>query len=287
MSIDRTSILTNNLEFPESPRWHGGKLWFCDYGMHKVMSVDSECNVKTVAEPPDLPTAVSWTPDGQLLVVSANERRLLKLQNGELVMFADLSDLVTHACGDMVIDAHGNAYVANLGFDFGSAPPSPASGFLLHVTASGEAEVAASEMAFPNGMVITPDGGTLIVAESFAARLTAFDIGADGSLTDRRVWAQFDDSLPFGQGRFTPDGMSLDAEGAVWVSSQKEVLRIREGGEVLEKIVLERYSTACMLGGEDRRTLFLCTTNVTNPVEEGARGRIETVDVSVPGVGLP
>lgn len=283
----KTTILVDDLRFPEGPRWHEGKLWFSDYSTQRIMNVDLNGNAQTVVTLPDLPTAHDWTPDGRLFIVSATARLLLSLEDGELVEVADMSELVPYACGELVVDRHGRAYVGNIGFEFGTPPAVPNPGSILLVTPEGNAQIVAGELGFPNGMVITPDGQTLIVAESYNARLTAFNIEPDGSLSHRRVWAQFDDSVTFEEGRFTPDGMCLDTEGAVWVATPGEVLRVQEGVRVVDRIPVDNFPLACMLGGPERRTLFILTTTVLNPTDNNARGRIETIQVAVPGAGLP
>lgn len=283
----KTTVLVDNLKFPESPRWHEGKLWFSDYSTRQIRNVDLNGDLQTVVELPDLPTALDWTLDERLLVVSAIDRRLLRLENDGLVEVADLSGLVSYPCGELVVDAEGRAYIGNIGFDFGAPEAVPNPGPILLVTPEGNARIVAEGLAFPNGMVITPDGQTLIVAESFGARLTAFSIEPDGSLSHRRVWAQFDDTVSFEEGRFTPDGMCLDVEGAVWVAALKEVLRIHAGAQVVDRIPVDNFALACMLGGPERRTLFILTTQVLNPADSNAKGRIETVQVDVPGAGLP
>jgi sugar lactone lactonase YvrE len=251
------------------------------------MSVDLDGNLQMVVELPDLPTAHDWTADGRMLIVSANARRLLSLENGELVTAADMSGLVSHACGELVIDKHGRAYVGNIGFDFGTEPAVPNPGSILLVMPGGKAQIVAEGLGFPNGMVITPDGRTLIVAESYNARLTAFAIEADGTLSHSRPWAQFDESLPFEDGRFTPDGICLDAEGAVWVASPGEVVRIHEGAQIANRVPIDGFPLACMLGGPERRTLFILITSTQNPMDGNVSGRIETIKVDVPGAGLP
>lgn len=283
----RPTLLVDNLKFPEGPRWHDNKLWFSDYATNQLLNVDLDGNVQTTAELPDLPTAHDWTADGRVRIVSANNRRLLTLENGELVEVADMSHLVQYACGEMVIDQHGRAYVGNIGFDFGTRPPAPNPGSILLVTSDGRAQIVAEGLGFPNGMVITPDGQTLIVAESHNARLSAFTIEADGTLGNRRAWAQFDDTLGYEDGRFTPDGIVLDAEGAVWVAALDSVLRIEEGGRILDRIPLDSHPLACMLGGPDRRTLFILSTTALDPTDPTANGRIETIEVTIPGAGLP
>lgn len=287
----KTTTLLEDLKFPEGPRWHEGKLWFTDYATRRLSQVDLQGNAQAVVEVPDLPTAFDWTPDGRLLIVSSSARRLLTLKDGHLTEATDLSSLVPYSCGEMVISETGNAYIGNAGYDVMKYGPgfqsTPQNGLLLLVTPEGSARVVAEGMAFPNGMVITPDGKTLIVAESHAARLTAFTIGTDGSLSHRRVWAQFEQASK--EAPIAPDGMTLDTEGAVWVASppSREVLRVREGGEIVSRVLLEAFPLACMLGGPDRRTLFILTTSHLNPADPQTQGRIEMVSVEIPGAGRP
>jgi sugar lactone lactonase YvrE len=214
-------------------------------------------------------------------VVSMRDRKLLRLEPQGLVEVADLSSIATFHCNDMVVDAEGRAYVGNFGFDLHSgATQEPAALALVHP--DGRVEVAARDLSFPNGAVISPDGHTLVVGETFGACLTAFDIAADGSLSNRREWARLE--------RAVPDGICLDAEGAIWVASPvgHKVLRVREGGEVTHRIPVEHQAFACMLGGPERRTLFLCTAADSDPEKTHAcGGRIETVEVEVPGAGIP
>ena len=276
-----TTVLLEGLVFPEGPRWRDGKLWFSDMHAHRVMTVDLSGNTETIVEVPGAPSGLGWLPDGRLLIVSMTDRRLLRLDPGGLTQVADLSKLATYHCNDMVVDAQGRAYAGNFGFDFLEQPFTPAE--IVLVTPQGDARVVADDMAFPNGTVITPDRRTLIVGESFAARLTAFDIEPDGSLSGRRLWAQ----LPRG----LPDGICLDADGDIWVASPigGEVLRVREGGQVTDSIPVSTQAFACMLGGPDRRTLFVLTAETSHPDEARAKksGRIEIVKVDVPGAGLP
>ena len=214
--------------------------------------------------------------------MSMQDRRLLRLDADGLTQVADLSDLASYHCNDMVVDAEGRAYVGNFGFDL-HAGESPTSTNLILVHPDGRSEVAAPDLRFPNGAVITPDGRTLIVGESFGGCLTAFDVADDGTLSGRREWAKLEGAVP--------DGICLDAEGAIWVASpigKGGVLRVREGGEVTQRIAVENEAFACMLGGPERRTLFICTAPDSNPEKTGDRGgRIETVDVEIPGAGLP
>ncbi|MEO8656306.1 MAG: SMP-30/gluconolactonase/LRE family protein [Ramlibacter sp.] len=273
------------LAFPESPRWHDGALWFSDFYTRRVNRATPDGRVETVVEVPGQPSGLGWLPDGRLLVVSMNDRRLLRLDGGALTVVADLSALAPAPCNDMLVDAQGRAYIGNFGFDLQArAPFAPTS--LIMVTPEGAARVVATGMHFPNGTVLTPDGRTLIVGESYGQRLTAFDVRADGSLDNRRVWAHL-----HGKG-VGPDGICLDAEGAIWLASPvtREVLRVREGGEITHRIPTANQAVACMLGGADRRTLFVVTGRVLVTPEESLAqrsGMISSVRVEVPGAGMP
>ena len=276
------SILVDGLAFPEGPRWHDGRLWFSDMHFHRVVAVDMQGNTETIVEVPQQPSGLGWLPDGRLLVVSMTDRKLLRLDPGGLVEHADLSALASFHCNDMVVDAEGRAYVGNFGFDL-EAQADFKTAELVLATPDGHTRVVTDELGFPNGTVITPDGGTLIVGESFRARLTAFDVAADGGLSGRREWAATPGAVP--------DGICLDAEGAIWVASptSAEVLRVREGGEVTRRISVSTQAFACMLGGPERRTLFVCTAPSSSARETRAqaRGRIEFTEVEIPGAGLP
>jgi sugar lactone lactonase YvrE len=277
-----TKVILEGLAFAEGPRWRDGKLWFSDMHAHQVMTVDLDGHTETIVEVPEQPSGLGWLPDGRLLVVSMNDRRLLRLDPDGLTEAANLWDIASGRLNDMVVDLQGRAYIGNFGFDPFMEEPFNLAEIIL-VTPGGDARVVADELAFPNGTVITPDMGTLIVAESYGARLTAFDIEPDGSLSQRREWAQLEGAVP--------DGISLDAEGAIWVASpiSSEVLRVNEGGEVSRRIKTSMQAFACMLGGQDRRTLFILTAETSNPEDAKAKlsGRIEIIEVDVPGVGLP
>jgi sugar lactone lactonase YvrE len=276
-----TTVLIDGLIFPEGPRWHDNKLWFSDMSAKQVMTVDLDGNVETIVHVPGQPSGLGWMPDGRLLIVSMMDRKLLRLDPEGLTQVADLYDLATCHCNDMVVDNQGRAYIGNFGFELALNAPFKEAEIIL-VTPDGDARIVASQMAFPNGSVITPDGKTFIVGETFGNKLTAFDIEADGSLSNRRVWAELKNAVP--------DGICLDAEGAIWVASPRsaEVLRVKQGGEVTHQVKVETQAFACMLGGSDRQTLFVLTANniPQGPMEKPG-GRIETVRVDVPGAGLP
>lgn len=280
-ALPATTII-DGLAFPEAPRWHDGKLWFSDFYTHQVHCIGADGALKTVVDVPGQPSGLGWLPDGRLLVVSMHDRCLLRLDASGLATVADLSGLAPSHCNDMVVDRQGRAYIGNFGFDmFNKEPVTPT--VLLLVQQDGQARVVADDLLFPNGCVITPDQSTLIVAETFGKRLTAFDIAADGSLGRRRVWADL--------GEASPDGICLDAEGAVWVASPptSEFLRVREGGEIAERIKVSNQAIACALGGPDGRTLYMVTGRVSKAPRALAErvGRIESLRVTVPGAGSP
>jgi len=275
--------LADGLCFGEGPRWHGGKLWLSDMHAHTVLTLDLDGKREDVAHVPGKPSGLGWLPDGRLLIVSMHDRQLLRRErDGRLVTHADLTPFADHPCNDMVVDGLGRAFVGNFGFDFEHGEK-PRTTCLVRVDPDGRACVAAEEMRFPNGSVITPDGATLIVGESFGACLTAFTIGRDGSLSARREWAKLEGAVP--------DGICLDAENAVWVASplSNEVLRVHEGGALSQRIAIGRPAIACMLGGPDRRTLFVLSADSFRADEASAKrsARVEFTRVDVPGAGFP
>jgi sugar lactone lactonase YvrE len=279
-----TTVILDGLAFPEGPRWHEGRLWFSDQHDKRVLAMSVDGVGETIVEVPQQASGLGWLPDRRLLVVSMLDRTVMRLEpDGAFVVHADLSGLAPGSCNDMVVDAHGRAYVGNFGFDM-YAGDKPRETCLIAVEPDGRAHVVAEELAFPNGSVITADGSTLLVGESMASRISAFDIRPDGTLGDRRVWAQLHGA--------TVDGMCLDAEGAVWAACPftGRVLRLREGGEVVDEVKgTHPGAFACMLGGADRCTLYLCTAPTHIPEEARAAhgGRIEAVRVEVPGAGWP
>jgi sugar lactone lactonase YvrE len=280
--ILETTILLEGLVFPESPRWHDAKLWFSDIYDHKVMTVDIAGHSETVVTLPGWPSGLGWLPNNRLVIVSIMERALLQLDPERLVNLADLRNLESGGCNDMVVSQQGWVYIGTMGFNpFADEPY--AQGKIILVTLDSTARVVADQLEFPNGMVITPDGHTLIVAETSGECLTAFDITSDGSLVNRHIWAQIKG--------YTPDGICLDAEGAIWVAAfgSTDVLRVCEGGAITHRARVANTPLACMLGGVDRHTLFVATTATNQPDDAIARrsGRIETVRVEVASAGLP
>ncbi len=278
----KAEILLDGLAFPEGPRWRDGRLFFSDMHDLCVRSVDLAGRSERVVEVPAAPSGLGWLPDGRLLVVSMQDRRLLRLEPRGLVLHADLSQLASYHCNDMVTDAHGRSYVGNFGYDFHARAPQREAEIVL-VSAEGRARIAASGLRFPNGTVITPDGRTLIVGESEGACLTAFDVAEDGSLSGRRQWAALE--------RAVPDGICLDSAGAIWVASPlgQQLLRVEEGGRVTHRVDVSRRAIACMLGGPDRRTLFCASSDSFEPeaCRAARRGAIEVARVDVPGAGFP
>jgi sugar lactone lactonase YvrE len=280
---DRTpQVLLEDVGFGECPRWHDGLLWFSAMDDHVVFTLDERGTLREVLRTEASPGGLGFLPDGRLLLVTMQDRRLWRRDQDGLQLVADLSEWEPVSCNDMVVDAQGRASIGGFGFDLfkREAPKTTA----LHlVDPAGQVTRVADDLAFPNGMAITPDNRTLIVAESMGRRLTAFAIQSDGTLTDRRVFAALAPAVP--------DGICLDEEGAVWVSSPttNEFVRVADGGEVLERVETPgRQAIACMLGGGDRRTLYLCTAGQAMPEQPGRRsGRLESVRVDVPGAGLP
>ena len=277
-------MLITGIAFGESPRWHDGRLWFADWGAQELIAVDLEGRSEVVVRVPSFPFCVDWLPDGRLLIVSARDRLLLRREpDGSLATHADLSGLSDYPWNEIVVDGRGTAYVNNIGFEFPCGEFAPGTVALL--TPDGSVRQVADGVAFPNGMAVTPDNSTLIVAESYANKVTAFDIVEDGGLSNRRVWADLGDGVP--------DGLCLDAEGAVWYADvpNKRCVRVREGGEVLQTIDLDRGCFACMLGGPDGKTLFLVAQEwrgmESAADEEERTGQILTAPAPAASAGWP
>jgi sugar lactone lactonase YvrE len=283
-----TRVLTGGIYFGEGPRWRDGRLWFSDFYAHAVKSISLAGDLRTEFEIDDQPSGLGWQPDGTLLVVSMTKRQVLRrTADGQIALHADLSHIATFHCNDMVVDAAGGAYVGNFGFNLDAeiaarGVPSVLADHptakLAYVAPDGQSRVAAEDMHFPNGPVITPDGKTLILGETLAGVLTAFDIQPNGGLLNRRVWAPLSPRVP--------DGIALDAEGAIWVANPiaPECVRIAEGGEVLEVIETEQPCYACMLGGDDGKTLFMLTASSS---DHGAAAAAQTGKILVAEVGSP
>ncbi|GGL14623.1 gluconolaconase [Sphaerisporangium melleum] len=265
----------------ESPRWHDGRLYFSDWSAHEVIALDLDGEHEVVARVDSLPLCTAWRADGRMLLVDSARGLLLRLEpDGSLVTQAELSGL-GRGWNDIAVDGRGNIYVDHIGFDM-MVGEAPAPGYVVHVGPDGSAREVAGGMAFPNGMAVTPDDATLIVAESYGNRLTAFDIDADGGLSNRRVWAE--------TGEDHPDGICIDAEGAVWYADvgNRRCVRVREGGEVLQTVEADRGCFACALGGPDGKTLFIVAAEWRLPemVPPGT-GQVLSTQVDVPGAGRP
>ena len=288
------AVRHTGLSFGDAPRWHDGRLWFSDFYRHGIFSLgdDGERLERTVMTQP---SGLGWGADGTMLVVSMTDCAVLAVgADGEARLHADLSEYCGYWANDMVVGEDGTAYVGNFGFaldpwleEHGIGAlfdePGPPKTNLVVLAPDGAVRQVVADMAFPNGMVLSEDGATLVVAETMGRRLTSFDVAADGSLSERRVFAQFE--LVF------PDGICLDAEGQVWLANaaSPECLRIAEGGEVTARLATTQPSYACMLGGEDRRTLYAMTapSSTASVVRELRDARIEAAVVEVPGAGRP
>jgi sugar lactone lactonase YvrE len=283
-----TRVLLDGLAMVESPRWHEGRLWFPHWGTTEIIAVDLDGNAKVMARKPvGLGHAIGWLPDGRMLVTGDQLTR--HEPDGSTVVHADLAHISNYFWSELTIDGRGNIYVNSIGFDFKEMsdrvkdPSKSATGVIALVTPNGSARKVAAEIAFPNGMVITPDNQTLIISESFTGKLLAFDIAGDGRLSGRRVWAE-------GIG---PDGICLDADGAIWTSSRKnECVRIAGGGQILDRIQLDRPCFATMLGGPDRRTLFMMANEFLGPDKfdqmlAKRTGRVLVARAPAPGAGWP
>jgi sugar lactone lactonase YvrE len=278
--VSEPEVLMEGIVLGESPRWHDGQLWFSDWGAHQVIALDPGGGHEVVATVESFPMCIEFLPDGRLLVVDSAQRRLVRREtDGSLVRHADLSGVSQKPWNDIVVDARGNAYVNSIGFDFPAGQFAP--GLVVLVTPDGTVAQVAGDLAFPNGMAITPDGGTLIVAESYGNRLTAYDIGTDGSLAGRRVWAETPGDHP--------DGICLDAEGAVWYADvgNKRCVRVREGGAVLATADWDRGAFACALSREQNPRLFVVGQAYGGPESSQPSGQVVAFPAPAPGAGRP
>ena len=266
----------------ESPRWRDDRLWFCDWIAREVIALGLDGRSEVITRMGSMPFSIDWLPDGQMLIVSAREGLLLRREpDGSLATHADLKGLSHFPWNDIAVTARGNAYIGNLGFDFPAGQFAP--GTIALVTPEGSVSRMADGVAFPNLMVVTPDDSTLIVAESYGSKLTAFDIAADGGISNQRVWAALIDAAP--------DGICLDAENAIWYADfpHKRCVRVREGGEILETVELDRGCFACALGGADGRTLFMVAADwpaLRDPNGQARTGQVLSLEVSTPSAVL-
>jgi sugar lactone lactonase YvrE len=287
-------VVRGGLGFGEGPRWHGDRLWYSDFYRRGIYSMAADGTDEILEhEVVTQPSGLGWLPNGNLLCVSMIDQKVLRFAGKKMSIFADISEYCTFWANDMTVSARGYGYVGNFGFDldtrlkelgvkafFASPPPSTN---LVVLDPDGNVIQVVPDMHFPNGTVITPDGSTLIIGETMSDRLTAFDISDDGTLGNRRVWAQFD--------RVKTDGMCLDEQGQIWLANAvtKRCVRVKEGGEVTGTVTCTQNAYACMLGGEDRRNLYVMTAPTSDRfnIAELSRGRIEMVRVETPGAGLP
>jgi sugar lactone lactonase YvrE len=283
MVTDNPTTLIEDLVFPEGPRWAFDRLWFSDIHGFKVMAVDIHGNSEIITSVKTRPSGLGWTPANELLIVSMEDSKLLKKSGNNLEIIADLSKYGAFYSNDMVVDKKGRAYIGHFGFDlYGNGER--CSSTLLNVSPNGDVQVAADDLGFPNGAVITPDDKYLIIAETFNQRITIFDKLENGSLSNRRIWTQLDGIFP--------DGICLDSEGCLWIASPRQpsgCYRVSRSGEILDFIsALNMSAFACMLGGNDRKTLFMCEAVDSKPgtISTG-NGRIRIVDVNVPGAKFP
>ena len=277
---------TRGLKFTESPRWRDGRLWFLDIHDKRIKTADLGGRLDTAVELPFIPNSFGFRRDGSLQFGDALRRQIYRWDGKALQPLADLSASTSFCLSDGIVDAQDRMYVGDIGYNFFDPANKPVNTCVIAcVEPDGRARVVADGLHFPNGMVITPDGRTLIVAETMGHRLTAFDIVADGSLANRRVYAPLPDDVH-------PDGIALDAEGAVWLANPEgrhTVLRVREGGEIVERLELGTHAYAVMLGGPQRRHLFISTSDSHDPAQiaKAPSATVRLVEVAVPGAGIP
>jgi sugar lactone lactonase YvrE len=277
---------THGLRFTESPRWHRGRFWFLDIHAHAIRSVGLQGDLRTEVQLPFRPNGLGIRADGSLVLGDSMRFRICRWQEGRIDVRADLTGNVVFRLSDGILDAQDRFYIGDIGFNFLDPTQQPVDTCVIACVApDGTARVVARGLKFPNGMALTPDGRTLIVAESRGTRLSAFDVLPDGSLANRRVFAE----LPEG---VRPDGIALDTEGCVWLANPAggdDVLRVREGGEILERVRLDSHAYAVALGGPQRRHLLICASDTHNSDETAVRpsATLRLIEVDVPGAGLP
>ncbi len=278
------SVLLDGLVLGESPRWHDGRLWCCDWGRQEVVGVDLDGRREVLTGTPGHPWTIVWLPDGRLLCTAAGETTLTcRRPDGSLYVLAELAEVSETSWNELVVDGRGNAYVNAIGFDL-MAGEAPRPGLVALVTPDGAVRQVADDVEFPNGMAVMPGGATLIVAESYGHRLTAFDIATDGGLANRRVWADL--------GVGTPDGICVDVEGAVWYADvpNQRCVRVAEGGQVLQTVDVDRGCFACMLGGPDGATLFIVAARWGGPAAMftgSPTGQVLQIPAPAPHAGWP
>lgn len=284
MTSSAPTVAAEGFIFLEGPRWHNGELWFSDMWDYKVRRLSVDGAVSDVIDIPGRPSGLGFMPDGSLLIVSMSDQRVMRLQDGELSLHADLSGTVQADCNDMVIDDHGRAYVGNFGYDiFNDAEPRKAE--LILIEPDGSHRVVAEDLMFPNGMVLMNDGATLVVAETFGHCLTAFDCAQDGSLSNRRKFADL--------GEYTPDGICLDVGGGIWVASfmTGDFIRVIDGGDITDQFNVGpgKAAVACQMGGTNNKTLYCLTFEgeIADIAKGERRARIESVEVAIAGAGSP
>ena len=298
-------LLVDNVYFSEGPRWHKNKFWFSDFYQRAVFSLNDSGTLEKIVDIPNQPSGLGWLPNGDMLIVSMHDQKVMRFSNGLLTVHSDLSHLTKYTCNDMVVDNEGHAYIGNFGTTKHNVDVVPTC--LIHVTPEGTASIVANNLEFPNGTVITPDGKKLIVGETYAGRLTSFDINPDKTLSNRKVWAQMMPTWIFiitkirrflkqvakesGYAVRVPDGICLDEKMGIWVASPTtfEVFRIEEGGNVSDIISTPQRAYACMLGGSDGKTLHISTANDSTPdvAKSKPMGKIYTARVNYARAGNP
>jgi sugar lactone lactonase YvrE len=285
-SIRTLADAGQGLKFTESPRWYDDKLWFIDIHDKRIKTVDLNGTVATVVDLPFIPNAFGISPDGTIVVGDAFDRKIYRVEGSSLKLLADISELTVFCLSDGIVDAHGRLYVGDIGYNFVDPSAQPAATcVIVMVDSDGKASIVAENLCFPNGIVITPDGRTLIIGETIGHCLTAFDIADNGALTNRRIWAQLPETIG-------PDGICLDAEGGIWCANpagQDSVVRVCEGGTITDRIQVDTHAYAVMLGGPERKQLFICTSGSHDPSEihRSPSASFQILDVDVPGVGTP